>query len=268
MSLDIILNALLHGTVSPSPLFLIVFTFITSFLTLLSVSCFLHRSQTHRAVFFIWPVNFIFRLTLWLFTGMATKEWVSVHRKHHAKCDTAEDPHSPRYFGIRKILLEGADIYRKAGENNPKLLAEYGAGTPDDWLERTIFAGRFRNYGVRITLIVELILFGLPALIVWAIQMLVIPVLAAGFINGIAHVWGSQRYKDGDKRADGKVFERIGDARNVPTYGLVVGEEFHNNHHAFQERYKFSHAWYEFDLAGTIIELLTWIGFAWVPRRK
>ncbi len=259
------LQYLLHGLVSPTPLFLAIYTILTSFLTLLAVSCYLHRSQTHRAVFFITPLNFIFRLTLWLFTGMITREWVAIHRKHHATCDTPDDPHSPKYFGLRKILLEGADIYQKTARNNPALLEEYGTGTPDDWFERTFFGGR-NSLGITITLIVELILFGLPALIIWPIQMLVIPIIAAGFINGIAHVYGYQRYKDGEPKGDGKVFERIGGSLNVPTYGLAVGEEFHNNHHAYQERYKFSHVWYEFDLAGTLIELLTYIGFAWVPR--
>jgi len=268
MDINTVLYYLLHGALAPSPLSLVLFTILTSFLTLLAVSCYLHRSQTHRSVFFIWPLNFIFRTILWLFTGMVTKEWVAIHRKHHAFCDTPEDPHSPRYFGIRKVFFEGADIYREAGKNNPTLIETFGTGTPDDWFERNLFAGRFRNYGIRLTLIVELILFGLPALIVWPIQMLVIPVIAAGFINGIAHVWGVQRYKDGEQGADGTVFERIGDARNVPTYGLAVGEEFHNNHHAYQNRYKFSHTWYELDIAGTFIELLTWIGFAWVPKTK
>lgn len=263
-----IISFALHGIVSPTPTFLILYTIATSFLTLFAVSCYLHRSQTHRTVFFIWPINFIFRTTLWLFTGMVTKEWASVHRKHHAKNDTPEDPHSPRYFGLKKIMLEGADIYRKAGENNPELMKEYGAGTPDDWLERAIYAGPFRNYGIRIVLIVELILFGIPALIIWPIQMLIIPIIAAGYINGIAHVHGYQTYKDGEVDVNGKKFERIGDARNVPTYIIAVGEEFHNNHHAYQERYKFSHKWYEFDVAGTFIELLTWVGFAWVPKRK
>ncbi len=267
MSTEIVLNYLLHGLLSPSPLFLVLYVILTSFLTLLAVSCYLHRSQTHRSVYFIWPISFIFRTILWLFTGMVTKEWVSVHRKHHAKCDTPEDPHSPKYFGLKKILLEGADIYQKTGRNNPELLLEYGKGTPDDWFERNLFGGR-NTFGVAITLIAELTLFGLPALIIWPIQMLVIPIIAAGFINGIAHVWGYQRYKDGESRGDGKVFERIGGALNVPTYGLAVGEEFHNNHHAYQDRYKFSHAWYELDIAGTFIELMTWIGFAWVPKRK
>ncbi|HEU4677162.1 MAG TPA: fatty acid desaturase [Candidatus Paceibacterota bacterium] len=261
-------HLLLHGTLAPSPAFLALFTLASALLTLLAVSCYLHRSQTHRAIRFIAPLNHVFRLILWFTTGMVTKEWVAIHRKHHAMCDTSEDPHSPRYFGVRKILLEGADIYRKAGTEHPEILVEYGEGTPDDWLERHVYAGALRNWGIRLTLIVELILFGLPALIIWPIQMLVIPIIAAGFINGIAHVWGYQRYKDGMPRGDGKVYERIGDARNVPTYGLAVGEEFHNNHHAEQWNYKFSHAWYEFDLAGTFAELLTWIGFAWVPRRR
>jgi stearoyl-CoA desaturase (delta-9 desaturase) len=263
-----ILHFLLHGALSPSPLFLVIFVIGTSLLTLLAVSCYLHRSQTHRSVDFISPINLIFRFTLWIFTGMKTVEWVSIHRKHHAKCDTPEDPHSPRYFGLKKILLEGADIYRDAGKNNPTLLEEYGKGAPNDWFERVFYNTRTRDLGVRITLAVELVLFGLPALIIWPIQMLVIPIIAAGFINGVAHVLGTQRYKDGDARKEGGVFERIGDARNIPTYGLAVGEEFHNNHHAYQGNYKFSHAWYEFDLAGTFIELLTYIGFAWVPRKK
>ncbi len=267
MDLNIALDYLLHGILVPSPLFLILFVILTSFLTLLSVSCFLHRSQTHRSVLFIWPLNFVFRTILWLFTGMITKEWVAVHRKHHATCDTPEDPHSPRHFGLKKILLEGADIYKRTGKNNPELLREYGEGTPDDWFERKLFGGR-NSLGVTITLIAELVLFGLPALIIWPIQMLVIPIIAAGFINGVAHVFGYQRYKDGDIGPDGKVLQRIGDARNVYTYGLAVGEEFHNNHHAYQERYKFSHMWYELDVAGTFIEMLTWVGFAWVPQKK
>ncbi len=268
MDTSSILIFLLHGLLAPSPLTLVVFVFITSLLTLLSVSCYLHRSQTHRAVDFVSPLTLIFRVTLWLFTGMKTVEWVAIHRKHHAKCDTPEDPHSPRYFGLKKILLEGADIYRKAGQNNPALLEEYGKGAPNDWFERVFYNTKTRDLGVRLTLVVELILFGLPALIVWAIQMLVIPVIAAGIINGISHVYGYQRYKDGETRKEGGVFERIGDARNIPTYGLAVGEEFHNNHHAYQGNYKFSHAWYEFDLAGTLIELLMYVKLAWIPERR
>ena len=268
MDTSSVFHYLLHGILSPSPLFLVGFLIVTSLLTLLAVSCFLHRSQTHRAITFVEPLNHFFRLTLWLMTGMVTKEWVAIHRKHHAFCDTPEDPHSPRYFGLRKIFFEGADIYTKAGRDNPDMIRAFGDGTPNDFMERHFYGGNHRYLGIGITLTIELLLFGLPAIIIWPIQLMVIPVIAAGFINGIAHVWGTQRYKDGDLKGDGKVFERIGDARNVPTYGLAVGEEFHNNHHAFQERYKFSHEWYEFDLAGTIIELFMFIGFAWVPRRN
>ncbi len=267
MSTDTIIEFLLHGTLSPAPLTLVLYVIGTSLLTLLAVSCYLHRSQTHRAVDFVRPVEFIFRFTLWVFTGMKTVEWVAVHRKHHAMCDTKDDPHSPKYFGLKKILLEGADIYREAGKD-AALITEYGKGAPDDWFERTMYSQYGRRIGIALSLIIELILFGLPALIIWPMQMLVIPIIAAGFINGIAHVWGYQRYVDGSTRKEGGIFERIGDARNVPTYGLAVGEEFHNNHHAYQGNYKFSHAWYEFDLAGTLIELLMYIGFAWVPKRK
>lgn len=267
MVISNIIDFLLHGVLAPSALSLVVFVLCTSLITLLAVSCYLHRSQTHRSVDFSAPINYLFRMTLWLFTGMKTIEWVAIHRKHHAECDTPEDPHSPRYFGLKKILLEGADIYKEAGKNNLPLLAEYGEGAPNDWFERLFYTERMRSVGVGITLVIELILFGLPALIIWPIQMLVIPVIAAGFINGVAHVWGTQRYKDGDARKEGGTHARIGDARNIPTYGLAVGEEFHNNHHAYQGNYKFSHAWYEFDLAGTLIELLMYIRLAWVPRR-
>ncbi len=268
MDISLVLHYLLHGVLSPSPLFLLGFLFVTSLLTLLAVSCYLHRSQTHRTIAFIPPINHFFRLMLWLFTGMVTKEWVAIHRKHHAFCDTGEDPHSPKYFGLGKIFFEGADIYTKAGRDNPDMVKIFGDGTPDDFMERHFYGGNHRYLGIGITLTIELILFGLPAIIIWPIQLMVIPVIAAGFINGIAHVWGTQRYKDGDVKNNGKVFERIGDARNVPTYGLAVGEEFHNNHHAYQERYKFSHEWYEFDLAGTMIEFLMYIGFAWVPKKN
>lgn len=264
--LDTILHYLLHGILSPTLTFLLIYFVTTSFITLLAISCYLHRSQTHRAVFFIAPINYFFRLVLWLFTGTVTKEWVSVHRKHHAHCDTQEDPHSPQYFGLKKILLEGADIYQNIAKKNPALLAEYGTGTPNDFLERYFFG--WSNFGITISFAVQFVLFGAPTIIIWSLQMLIMPVVAAGFINGIAHVYGTQRFKDGEPRGDGTVFERIGGALNVPTYGLAVGEEFHNNHHAFQHRYKFSHAWYEFDLAGTFIELLTWIRFAWVPKQS
>lgn len=266
MQTEIIVHYLLHGMVAPTPLFLVVYFFATAGMTLLSISCYLHRSQTHRTVYFVPVLSHFFRLVLWLFTGTVVKEWVAVHRKHHATCDTEEDPHSPRHLGIRTILLNGADIYQSVAKNNPELLREYGEGTPDDWFEHTLFGKS--NLGIAIALIVQLVLFGTPALIIWSLQMLVMPVVAAGFINGIAHVLGYQTYKDGDITKEGRTLAHIGDARNVPTYIIAVGEEFHNNHHAYQDRYKFSHQWYEFDLAGTFIELLTWIGFAWVPRRK
>ena len=265
MNISSITHFLEHGLLEPSFVFLVVYTLISFGVSLLSISCYLHRSQTHRAVFFIWPITFLFRLSVWLLTATVTKEWVAVHRKHHEKCDTPDDPHSPRYFGLKKILFEGADIYHNVAKKNPELLKQYGAGTPDDWFEKMLFSRG--TLGIVTSFVVQFILFGAPAIVVWALQMLVMPVVAAGFINGITHVYGYQTYKDGFRDKYGKVFERIGDARNVPTYLIALGEEFHNNHHAYQWRYKFSHKWYEFDLAGTFIELLTWVGFAWVPRK-
>ncbi len=261
------MDYLLHGYLAPSFVWLLGFFLATSFLTLLSVSCYLHRSQSHRTVYFSPPISHFFRLVLWLSTGMSTKQWVAVHRKHHATVDTKDDPHSPKFFGLTAVLFRGADIYRQAGKD-AKILKEYGDGTPDDWLERNVYAGRWGNFGVGITLLIELFLFGAPGIIVWALQMLVIPILAAGFINGIAHAVGYQRYKDGDIGLDGRVFSKIGEAKNVPTYGLVVGEEFHNNHHAYQDRYKFSHVWYEFDLAGSLIEIMVLFRLAKVPSAK
>ena len=257
---------LLHGYLSPALLFLVAFFIVTSFLTLLAVTCFLHRSQTHRSITLSAPVNHIFRFILWIFTGMITKEWVAVHRKHHAFTDVEGDPHSPKLLGLGKVFFEGADIYTRYGRDNKTLLDEYGKGTPDDWLERNIYNKRY--LGIGITFAVEIFLFGLPAIIIWAGQMMVIPVIAAGFINGVAHVIGYQRYKDGQVSKEGKVFERIGDARNVPTFGLAVGEEFHNNHHAYQGSYKFSHQWFEFDLGGTFIEILCLLRLAQVPQKR
>lgn len=256
---------LAHGLLNWPFSYLFIFVIATAFLTLLSVTCFLHRSQTHRSIVLSPIVNHFFRAVLWFFTGMVTKEWVAVHRKHHALCDTENDPHSPRYFGLAKVLFQGAELYRQAGKDK-ELLEIYGKGTPDDWIERNLYT-KHPALGVTIAMIVEIILFGIPGIAVWAFQMLVIPVIAAGFINGVAHVLGTQRYHDGDLRVEGGNFQRIGDARNVPTFGLAVGEEFHNNHHAYQERFKFSHRWYEFDIGGTFLEILCLLRLAQVPKK-
>jgi len=252
----------LHWPVS----YLILFVIASAFLTLLAVTCFLHRSQTHRSINLSAPVNHFFRFVLFIFTGMVTKEWVSVHRKHHALCDTKEDPHSPRHHGLAKVFFQGAELYRLAGKDE-ELLKIYGEGTPNDWLERNLYT-KYPALGISLTLVAEIILFGASGLAIWAFQMMVVPVIAAGFINGIAHVIGTQRYKDGDERIEGGVYQRIGDAKNVPTFGLAVGEEFHNNHHAYQSRYKFSHEWYEFDIGGTVLEILCLVRLAEVPKPR
>lgn len=267
---DVIYYAL-HGALAPSPLFLVIYFVITAFLTLLSVSCYLHRSATHRAVDFAKPIEVFFRTILWLFTGTYTRGWVAVHRKHHAFTDMPEDPHSPKNLGLRTVLLRGADIYKNAYLAQ-ETIDQYAADFPIDWFERNIFGshalrGRL-DIGITLSLVVEVFLFGVPGIVIWAGQMLVIPIIAAGFINGITHVFGYQRYRDNEVDVYGRTLKRIGDARNVPAYGIAVGEEFHNNHHAYPERYKFSHAWYEFDLAGTVIELLMWLKLAKVPEYR
>lgn len=264
--MEAFINFLLHGMLNWSLLNLALFVIGTAFLTLLSVTCFLHRSQTHRSIILSAPISHFFRFVLWIFTGMVTKEWVSVHRKHHALCDTKEDPHSPRFHGLTKVLLQGAELYRLAGKDQ-ELLKVYGEGTPEDFIERNLYS-KYPALGVSLTMAVEIILFGLPGVAIWAFQMLVVPVIAAGFINGVAHVIGTQRYKDGMARAEGGVYQKIGDSKNVPTFGLAVGEEFHNNHHAYQGRYKFSHEWWEFDLGGTVLEILCLFKLAEVPKSR
>ncbi|MDE2585307.1 MAG: fatty acid desaturase [Betaproteobacteria bacterium] len=226
---------------------------VVTHITIASVTIFLHRCQAHRALDLSpLPAHF-FRLWLWLTTGMVTKQWTAIHRKHHAKCETAEDPHSPQVKGLRKVLSEGAELYR-AEARNPETLARYGAGTPDDWLERHLYS-RHPTLGVSITLIVNLILFGPLGLTLWAVQMAWIPFWAAGVINGLAHYWGYRNFTCQDA------------STNLTPWGLIVGgEELHNNHHAFATSAKFSNKWYEFDIGWLYIRLLEMAGLARVKK--
>lgn len=232
---------------------LVVWTALSCHITLLSVTVFLHRSQAHRSVDLHPALQHFFRFWLWLTTGMITKEWVSVHRKHHARCEGPEDPHSPQVFGIRKVLLEGAELYRAAASDK-RILEQFGHGTPDDWLERNMYS-RFNSLGVALLLIAEFALFGLAGIAVFAIQMLCVPVLAAGIINGLAHFWGYRNFETDDA------------ATNLtPFAALICGEELHNNHHAYPSSARFALRRWELDLGWVYLRLFSFLKLARIRR--
>jgi stearoyl-CoA desaturase (delta-9 desaturase) len=228
-------------------------TFLMVQLTIAGVTLYLHRDQTHRAVDLHPALRHFFRLWLWLTTGQGTCEWVAVHRKHHARCETPDDPHSPQIVGLRKVLFEGAELYR-AETARPETLEKYGRGTPDDWLERNVYR-RFTYTGVVLLAIMDLILFGLPSITIFAIQMMSIPFLAAGIINGVGHHTGYRNFECEDA------------SRNVVPWGILLGgEELHNNHHAFPSSARFSMRPWEFDIGWFFIRVLSVLGLARVRR--
>lgn len=224
-------------------------TLALTHITIASVTIFLHRHQAHRALDLHPLASHFFRFWLWLTTGQVTKEWASIHRKHHAKCETADDPHSPQILGIRKVLLEGYELYKKESRNQ-ETLARYGHGTPDDWLERNVYAKR-SAWGIVLMLAIDLLLFGPIGLTVWAVQMAWIPVTAAGIINGAGHYWGYRNYQCADA------------STNLIPWGIIIGgEELHNNHHAYATSAKLSTKSYEFDIGWAYIRTLQACGLA------
>jgi stearoyl-CoA desaturase (Delta-9 desaturase) len=232
---------------------LIVAVLLLTHVTIAGVTIFLHRSQAHRALDLNPAVALFFRTWLWLTTGMLTKEWVAIHRKHHAKCETAEDPHSPQTRGLNTVLWTGAELYM-AEAQNAETLQRYGHGTPDDWIERNIFS-RYVWQGCGLTLGLYLILFGAAGLALWAVQMMWIPFHAAGVINGIGHYWGYRNYDAPDA------------SRNISPWGIWIGgEELHNNHHTYPTSAKLSSKWYEFDIGWMYIRILQAMGLARVLR--
>ncbi|UZG43581.1 fatty acid desaturase [Caldimonas thermodepolymerans] len=232
---------------------IVLYTLVTTHITIASVTIFLHRSQAHRALELHPAVAHFFRLWLWLTTGMVTKEWVAIHRKHHAKCETEDDPHSPQTRGIRKVLLEGAELYR-AEAKNQETLTKYGHNTPDDWIERNLYS-RYTWQGVGLTLILDLLLFGAAGVAVWAVQMLWIPITAAGIINGLGHYWGYRNFEAPDA------------STNISPWGIIIGgEELHNNHHTYPTSAKLSVRKYEFDIGWLYIRLLELMGLAKVRK--
>jgi len=221
--------------------------------TIAAVTIFLHRHQAHRALDLHPIVSHFFRFWLWLSTGMVTKEWTAVHRKHHARCETEEDPHSPQVFGLPKVFWEGAELYRKESRN-AETLEKYGRGTPDDWLERHVYTGSSKM-GIVTMFILNVLLFGPIGITIWAVQMIWIPLFAAGVINGIGHFWGYRNYESPDA------------STNIVPWGILVGgEELHNNHHAFPSSAKLSSKPWEFDIGWLYIRSFEIMGLAKVKK--
>jgi len=232
---------------------MILFTLGLTHITMISVTVFLHRHQAHRALDLHPIASHFFRFWLWLTTGQVTKEWASIHRKHHAKCEQQDDPHSPHVYGIRTVLLQGAELYR-AESKNKETMARYGHGTPDDWIERNLYT-RFSWQGVGLMMVIDLFLFGAAGLAVWAVQMAWTPIMAAGIINGAAHFWGYRNFEAPDA------------STNISPWGIIIaGEELHNNHHTYPTSAKLSVKPYEFDIGWMYISLMQMVGLAHVKK--
>ncbi len=251
--LNAVIDWLAHGLLNFSWLQVLVATLVFTHITIAAVTIYLHRHSAHRALDLHPIVSHFFRFWLWLTTGQVTKEWTAIHRKHHAKCEQAEDPHSPHVHGIKTVLLTGAELYRKEAKNQ-ETLDRYGHGTPDDWMERNVYT-RYSWQGVGLMLVINLALFGSLGLTVWAVQMMWIPITAAGIINGAAHFWGYRNFEAHDA------------STNISPWGILIGgEELHNNHHTYPTSAKLSVKPYEFDLGWMYISILQFMGLAKVKK--
>ena len=241
------------GLLNPSAFGVIAYTLLLTHITIAAVTIFLHRHQAHRALTLHPVASHFFRFWLWLTTGMVTRQWVAVHRKHHARCETADDPHSPQVLSLKKVLLEGAELYRREADNG-ETLAVYGKGTPDDAVERRLYS-RYPYLGIVLMLALDVLLLGPIGITVWAVQMIWIPLFAAGVINGIGHYFGYRTYASPDA------------ATNIVPWGILIGgEELHNNHHAFPSSSRFALRRFEFDIGWVAIRGLQAVGLATVRR--
>lgn len=244
---------MLYGALNLSFWGYVIATIVLTQATIASVTIYLHRHQTHRALDLHPFISHIFRFWLWLTTGMVTSEWVAIHRKHHATTDVEGDPHSPKVVGIKKVFWEGAELYRAARKDR-EMIDKYSHGTPDDWIEKNIYAPHCTR-GLIVLFILDIFLFGVPGITIFAIQMLWIPLWAAGVVNGIGHYWGYRNFECPDT------------ATNVSPWGFWIGgEELHNNHHTFASSAKFSVKWWEFDLGWMYIRILSFLGMAKVKK--
>jgi stearoyl-CoA desaturase (Delta-9 desaturase) len=251
--LDSLVEWLANGLIETTWWQVVLVALVATHITIASVTIFLHRAQAHRALDLHAIPSHFFRLWLWLSTGQITKEWVAVHRKHHAKCETVDDPHSPQTHGIKTVLLTGAELYRQETKN-AETLDKYGRGTPDDWLERNLYS-RYSWQGVGVMLAIDLMLFGAIGAAVWAVQMAWIPVTAAGIINGLGHWWGYRNFEAPDA------------STNISPWGIIIGgEELHNNHHTYPTSAKLSVKPYEFDVGWMYIRGLELMGLATVRK--
>ena len=231
----------------------VIYTLVVTHITIVTVTVFLHRYQAHRALDLHPAIEHFFRFWLWLTTGMVTRQWVAVHRKHHACVETKDDPHSPQVYGIKKLLLEGTELYR-VGTKDQETLEKYGHGTPDDWMERNVYT-KHGKVGVGSMLVINVLLFGPLGLTVWAVQMLWIPIFAAGIVNGLGHYWGYRNFECPDA------------STNISPWGILIGgEELHNNHHAFASSAKLSSKWWEFDIGWMYIKIFALLGLARVKK--
>jgi len=231
----------------------IVVALVFTHITIAGVTIYLHRHSAHRALDLHPAVSHFFRFWLWLTTGMETKQWTAIHRKHHARCETKEDPHSPQILGIEKVMWEGADLY-KIEARNQETMERFGQGTPDDWIERNVYS-KHSVLGIAAMMVINLALFGFIGLTFWAVQMMWIPLFAAGVINGVGHYWGYRTFKAEDA------------SRNIVPWCIIIGgEELHNNHHAYPSSARLSNKWWEFDIGWLYIRLMEVCGLANVKK--
>ena len=248
-----LLHWVAYGFSETSLIGLLVIALVTTHITIAAVTIFLHRCQAHRALDLHPLVSHFFRFWLWLNTGMVTKEWAAIHRKHHAKCETEEDPHSPVTRGLETVLFRGVELYRIEALNQ-ETMERYGHGTPDDWIERVLYT-RHSYLGVYVLLVIDLLLFGAMGLAMFAIQTGWIPFFAAGVINGVGHAKGYRNFDSTDKSA------------NITPWGILIGgEELHNNHHTFPASARLSYKWWEFDIGWMYIQIMALFGLAKVRR--
>lgn len=251
--LDSVLSWLSEGLLDAAWWQVVLYTLVLTHITIASVTIFLHRSQAHRSLDLHPIASHFFRFWLWLTTATVTKEWVAVHRKHHAKCETEEDPHSPVAHGIKTVLLRGRELYAEEAARK-ETLAKYGHNTPNDWLERNVYT-RFSAKGVFLMFLIDIALFGAIGITVWAVQMLWIPITAAGIINGLGHWWGYRNFEAADA------------STNISPCGILIGgEELHNNHHTYPTSAKLSVKSYEFDIGWTYIRGLEMLKLAKVRK--
>ena len=248
-----ILNFLADGLLNLSVWQIVVITLVLTHITIAAVTIYLHRCQAHRGLDLHPIVSHFFRFWLWMTTGMITREWVAIHRKHHARCEKEGDPHSPIIYGIHRVLWQGAELYREEALNK-ETIKRFSHGTPDDWIENHVYSAH-PSLGILIMLVIDVLLFGAPGLCVWAVQMAWIPFWAAGVVNGLGHYVGYRNFSSPDT------------STNLFPIGIIIGgEELHNNHHAYGTSAKFSSKWYEFDLGWMYISIMKAVGLAKVKK--